>query len=465
MLAVQAWADSPVAIVGVGCVLPGAPDAHAFERVIRRGEDHVREAPPFRADLHFHFDPSGRDPDKSYTMLGGYVDDEAFSRNVARVAPDWVDSVDRAQAMAIEAARQAASDVGWSAHPLRTGVVLGNSMGGTRRSANTWRIHAREFQHAIMRSDAWRRLSQGMRNDLEGRMRAVILEKAEMPAWSVLGESAGMFAGILGGILDAQGPRLGVDAACASSLAAIDRACELLRANDVDLVYAGGADSSMEPVIFTKFCRMGVLSRTGSRPFDAQADGFVMGEGAAMFALTRQSVAERAGLRVHATLLGVGASSDGRASSIAAPNAQQQAAAIQRAHQAARIKANQVGYVEAHGTSTPIGDVTEARGLGIAFGDTAHRSLPVGSVKSQIGHLKSAAAAAGLLKAVISVEHGFIPPTIHVTKPNPAIDWEHGPIRLHEQLGSWASVERVAGVSAFGFGGTNYHALIRSSRS
>ena len=214
-----------------------------------------------------------------------------------------------------------------------------------------------------------------------------------------------------------------------------------------------------------KFCKIGALSATGTRPFDAGADGFVMGEGAALFVLKRLSDAERASDRIYAVLLGLAGASDGRGKGITAPNPVGQRLAVERAWHVSGVDPALATCIEAHGTSTRVGDATELASSTDVFrkAGAANGSIALGSVKSNIGHLKGAAGAAGLFKTVLGLHEKMLTPSLHFDQPNENVDWDDIPFRVNTELREWPAPEsgvRCAGVSAFGFGGTNFHAVL-----
>ena len=278
------------------------------------------------------------------------------------------------------------------------------------------------------------------------------------------GELANCVAGRIANLFNFHGPNYICDAACASALAAMSAAVEGLVGRDFDAVITGGIDRNMGPSTYVKFSKIGALSATGTRPYAAGADGFVMGEGAALFVLKRLEDAERAGDRVLAVLRGIGAASDGRGKGITAPNPIGQKLAVQRAWKNAGLAPSTASLVEGHGTSTRVGDVVEVESLAEEFGrDIPPRSIPLGSVKSNFGHLKGAAGAAGMLKTVFALHEKALPPSLHFDAPNPNIDFEHTPFFVNTSLSDWPTPPcgvRRAGVSAFGFGGTNFHAVL-----
>ena len=279
------------------------------------------------------------------------------------------------------------------------------------------------------------------------------------------GELGNCMAGRVANLFDLHGPNFVVDAACASALAAIDASVAGLVNHSYDTAIAGGVDRNMGASSYVKFCKIGALSATGTRPFDAGADGFVMGEGAGVFVLKRLADAERDGDRIYAVLRGIGGASDGRGKGITAPNPVGQRLAVQRAWRNAGLSPASCGMIECHGTSTRVGDVVEVTSIGEAFSgaDLRPGSVAIGSAKSNIGHLKAAAGAAGFLKAVMAIHHKELPPSLHVEELNPNIDWAASPFAVNTELRPWdppTDGVRTAGVSAFGFGGTNFHAVL-----
>ena len=279
------------------------------------------------------------------------------------------------------------------------------------------------------------------------------------------GELANCIAGRIANIYNFHGPNYVCDAACASAMAAISSAVEGLVANDFDVAVSGGIDRNMGAPTFVKFCKIGALSATGTRPYAEGADGFVMGEGAAIFLLKRLADAERDGDKIYAVLRGIGGSSDGKGKGITAPNPIGQKLAIERAWQNAGLSPTAGTLMEGHGTSTSVGDVVEVQSMADVLGNLnlPAGSVALGSVKSNIGHLKGAAGAAGMLKATLALRDKVLPPSLHCEHPNPDIDFAHSPLYVNTELQPWtvpADVTRRVGLSAFGFGGTNFHVVL-----
>ncbi|UCF69510.1 MAG: acyltransferase domain-containing protein, partial [Acidobacteriota bacterium] len=296
-------------------------------------------------------------------------------------------------------------------------------------------------------------------------LHARIVEKfPEITEDSMPGELANIIAGRVANVFNFHGPNYVCDAACASAMAAIDSAIDGLAEHDFDVVLTGGIDANMSAPTFTKFCKIGALSATGTRPFSEGADGFVMGEGAALLLLKRLEDAERDGDRIYAVIRGMAGSSDGKGKGITAPNPVGQRLAVQRAWDDAGVPPDAGTMIEGHGTSTRVGDVVEVQSLTEVFASARVplRSIPLGSVKSNIGHLKAAAGAAGVLKAVLSLRDKLLPPSLGFDRPNPNIDFDRSPFFVNTELREWQTRGEVrrAGVSAFGFGGTNFHVVL-----
>ncbi len=471
----------PIAIVGLGAILPDAPDVSTFWQNLRKGRYSISETPLERWDPAAYWDPDPRAPDRTYSKIGGWVRDFDWDPLAWRlpIPPKVGEAMDLTQKWAVAASRQALADFGWPERPLdreRTAVVLGNAMGGDRHYLTAARLLFPEFARGLASTPGFAALSGPQRETISAEYRAAVGTRfPEITEDTMPGELANIIAGRVANLFDLHGPNFVCDAACASALAAIGAAIEALDAGDCDAVLTGGIDANMSASTFIKFCKIGALSATGTRPYADGADGFVMGEGAALFLLKRLADAERNGDRIYSVLLGIGGASDGRGKGITAPNPVGQRLAIERAWTAAGESPATVGLIEGHGTSTKVGDLVEIEGLVAAFGGRgmATGSVPLGSVKSNFGHLKGAAGAAGLLKATLALHHREIPPSLHCEQPNPAIDFAKTPFFVPGDLRPWERSDgtpRRACVSAFGFGGTNFHAVLeewepgRSSR-
>ena len=345
-------------------------------------------------------------------------------------------------------------------------MILGNAIGGEKQYETNLRIQLPEFTQELARSAAFGALPGDVRQTIMAETtRSYLSQFAEISEDTMPGELANIIASRIAQLFNFRGPSFTTDAACASGLAAINAAVQGLNDGQYDAVITGGVDRNMGVAAFVKFCKIGALSATGTRPFDAGADGFVMGEGAALFVLKRLADAERDGDSIHAVLLGTGGASDGKGKGITAPNPAGQRLAIARAWHNAGVDLATASCIEAHGTSTRVGDAAELESLTslLGGGQLPAGSIALGSVKSNIGHLKAAAGPAGLLKLVMALNEKVLPPSLNFRDPNPNVDWAATPFAVNTELREWrapAGGVRRGGVSAFGFGGTNFHAVL-----
>ncbi|MCS6939868.1 MAG: polyketide synthase, partial [Roseiflexus sp.] len=460
-------AERAIAIVGVGAILPDAPNAPAFWTNILNKRYSITETPPERWSIADYYDPDPSAPDKTYSKIGGWVRGFTFDWKRFKIPPRVAAAMDEGQQWAVTIAAEALADYGYPERPLdtdRTAVILGTAMGGELHYITHQRIVFPEYVHLLERTDAWRRLPKDVQEALVAQWHAE-LDRTLPPITedTMPGELPNIVSGRVANVLNLRGPNFITDAACASALAAVDAACEQLIQHQCDAAITGGVDRNMGVSSFVKFCKIGALSATGTRPFGDGADGFVMGEGAAVFLLKRLADAERDGDRIYAVIRGVGGSSDGKGKGITAPNPLGQILAVERAWQDAGLDPATATLVEAHGTSTRVGDVVEVESLSSCFGRAERGSIGLGSVKSNIGHLKAGAGAAGLLKAVMAIHHKILPPTLNCEKPNPNINFSATPFYLLTEAREWerrGNIPRRAGVSAYGFGGTNFHVVL-----
>ncbi len=461
----------PLAIVGVGAIMPDAPTAPAFWANITGGHYSIADVPKDRWDPGLYYDQDPRAPGKTYSRIGGWVRDFPWDPIGWRLPlpPKVSEQMDDGQKWAVAAAREAIIDAGWpgwNVDPERVAVVIGNAMGGEQHYATTTRIGLPEFIRELSLSAAFASLPASTRDAIVAQASQSFLSLfPDITEDTMPGELANIIAGRIANLFNFRGPSFTTDAACASGLAGLSTAAAGLADGQYDAVITGGVDRNMGAGVFVKFCKIGALSATGTRPFDAGADGFVMGEGAALFVLRRLADAERDGMRIYAVLLGVAGSSDGKGKGITAPNPAGQRLAIARAWRNAGADPATASCIEAHGTSTRAGDGAELESLSYVFrpGELAPGSIALGSVKSNIGHLKGAAGAAGLLKQVMALHEKVLPPSLNFGEPNPNVDWASSPFRVNGELREWPAPPggvRRAGVSSFGFGGTNFHAVV-----
>ena len=460
-----------IAIVGAGAILPDAANVPAFWENVKNGRYSITEVDRDRWDPALYFDPDHNAPDKTYSTIGGWARNYVWDPMKWRlgVPPRVIDAMDEAQKWAIACTREALEDYGFPKRPLntdRTAVILGNAMAGEKHYFTALRLYFPEYAYELAESTSFAGLPEALRRDitreLHDRMANRIQDVTEdtMP-----GELANCIAGRIANIFNFHGPNYVVDAACASAMAAISAAAEGLVANDFDLAVTGGIDRNMGVSSYIKFCKIGALSATGTRPYAEGADGFVMGEGTAIFLLKRLADAERDGDKIYAVLRGIAGSSDGKGKGITAPNPIGQKLAIERAWQNAGLSPATATLIEGHGTSTSVGDVVEVQSMidVLNSSNLPPDSVALGSVKSNIGHLKGAAGAAGLLKAALALRDKVLPPSVHCEHRNPNIDFAHSPLYVNTELKPWTMPPdgvRRAGLSAFGFGGTNFHAVL-----
>lgn len=466
----QDTAYRAIAIVGVGAILPDAPSAPIFWSNVKNGVYSISEVSPSRWDPTLYYDADPKAPDKTYSKIGGWVRNAPWDPVAWHlpIPPKVSQAIDDSQKWAIACTVEALNDYGFPKRPLdleRTAVIFGNAMAGELHYLTAYRLTYPEYARQLKNSSSFASLPQAQQQqilvDLHNGINRVYPEITEdtMP-----GELSNCIAGRVANLFNLHGPNYVCDAACASAMAAISSAIEGLVEQDFDIAITGGIDRNMGVNSFIKFSKIGALSATGTRPYADGADGFVMGEGAAVFILKRLADAERDKDKIYGVIRGIGGASDGKGKGITAPNPIGQKLAIQRAWANAGLPISSVSLIEGHGTSTRVGDVVEVQSLTDAFGNSNNLgSVALGSVKSNIGHLKAAAGAAGLLKALYALNEKILPPSLNFTKPNPNIDFAHSPFAVNTELRDWKTPEsgiRRAGVSAFGFGGTNFHIVL-----
>jgi acyl transferase domain-containing protein/NAD(P)H-dependent flavin oxidoreductase YrpB (nitropropane dioxygenase family)/NADP-dependent 3-hydroxy acid dehydrogenase YdfG/acyl carrier protein len=425
-----------VAIVGMAAMLPGAGDVATYWANIVSGVDAVTEVPADRWDpARYPGTPS---------RWGGFLSPVGFDPLAYGIPPASLTSIEPAQLLALEAAARALKDAGYARREFdrdRTSVIFGAEAGADLANAYT----VRSALPALYGTTP-----QALDDYLPK------LTEDSFPG--VLGN---VISGRIANRLDLGGANYTVDAACASSLAALDVACKELRAGSSDMVLCGAVDLHNSAHDYLMFASVQALSPKGRcATFDSSADGIALGEGVACVVLKRLADAERDGDRIYAVVKGIGASSDGRSLGLTAPRADGQRRALQRAYGAAGVPVSSVGLVEAHGTGTVVGDKTELAALTEMFSSLAPGSCTVGSVKSQIGHTKCTAGLAGVIKAATAVHTGVRPGTLHVNEPNAYWDPATSPFAFGRRTWSTPAGQRTAGVSAFGFGGTNFHTVL-----
>jgi acyl transferase domain-containing protein/NAD(P)H-dependent flavin oxidoreductase YrpB (nitropropane dioxygenase family)/NADP-dependent 3-hydroxy acid dehydrogenase YdfG len=441
-------APDDVAIVGMACLFPKADDLASYWSNIVSGVGCISEVPASRWDPAVYFDPNNGDGRKTPSKWGGFLGEVAFDPLVFGIPPQSLAAIEPVQLLALKVARDALADAGYLDREFdreRASVIFGAESGSELSSAHSFRT-----------------LWQQYVGEVPPQLDEVLPVATEDSFPGVL---ANVIAGRIANRLDLGGVNFTVDAACASSLAALEIAVRELTSGTSDLVLCGAGDLHNAIGDYLMFSSSHALSAHGQcRPFDAEADGIVLGEGVAAVVLKRLGDAERDGDRIYAVVKGVGGSSDGKSLGLTAPRRLGQVRALERAYERAGVSPAEVGLIEAHGTGTVVGDRTELESLTEVFGtaDAAPGMCALGSVKSQIGHTKCTAGLAGLIKVALALYHRVLPPTINLDAPNSGWQPEASPFTLSTEARPWPRRDRKAGVSAFGFGGTNFHAVVAS---
>ncbi|WP_068412088.1 type I polyketide synthase [Planctomyces sp. SH-PL62] len=457
-----------MAIIGMGCLFPMAEDLERYWSNIRDRLDAVIDVPETHWRPEDYFDADPKAADRTYAHRGGFLSPVDFPLLDFGVSPNAVEATDTTQLLGLLVARKALEDAGYGAGGRdfardRASVILGVTGTlelviplGARLGHPIWRRALAEAGvEAGTAEDVVRRISDSY----------VGWQEASFPG--LLGNVA---AGRIANKLDLGGSNCVVDAACASSLGAVNLALHELASGRCDVALSGGLDTFNDIFMYMCFSKTPALSPTGdARPFSADGDGTILGEGLGILVLKRLADAERDGDRIYAVIRSMGTSSDGGGQAIYAPKAAGQVKALRRAYDQAGIAPETVGLIEAHGTGTRVGDGIEVEALEEVFrgAGAGARSCALGSVKSQIGHTKAAAGAAGLVKAALALHHKVLPPTIKVDRPVDLLAAEDSPFYVNTDNRPWvapADHPRRAAVSAFGFGGSNFHCVLEEAR-
>nr|AHB82053.1 polyketide synthase [Sorangium cellulosum] len=432
----EAARDAPIAIVGMGCRFPGADDLAAFWELVRDGRDAITEVPASRWDAGEYYDPDPGAPGKMATRRGGFIGDvDEFDAAFFGVSPPEARSMDPQQRLLLEVAWEALEHAGIATEAL------------AERAAGVY-VGICSSQHACNVFDA---------SSVE-----------RIDAYHGTGSTFAVAAGRISHFLGLKGPSLAVDTVCSSSLVALHLACQGLRAGECELALAGGVNLLLGPQASVSFSKAQMLSVDGRcKTFAASADGYGRGEGCGVVVLRRLSDALARGERVLAVVRGSAVNHDGHASGLTVPNGPAQVEVVRAALKQGGVDPARVGYVEAHGTGTSLGDPIEVNALGEVFGQshTRERPLLLGSVKANIGHLEAAAGISGLIKVVLALQHRTVPPHPIEGERNPYILWDRLPVDIPPAARPWASdgAPRVAGVSSFGFSGTNVHVVLEEA--
>ncbi len=424
----------PIAIIGLGCRFPGGSnDPEAFWQLLRNGVDAIAEVPRERWDIDAYYDPDPNALGKMYVRNGGFLEQvDQFDPQFFGIAPREAVNMDPQQRLLLEVSWEALEHAGLAPDKLigsQTGVFVG-----------------------VMNLDYFQ----------------LATEPNLVDTHTASGNAFSVTSGRLSYILGLQGPSVAIDTACSSSLVGVHLACQSLRTRECNLALAAGVNLILTPVGTINECRARMLAPDGHcKTFDAAADGYARGEGCGVVILKRLSDAMADGDNILALIRGSAVNQDGRSGGLTVPNGPAQQAVIRTALANAGVEPGQVSYVEAHGTGTSLGDPIELRALGAVLGQgrSPDQRLVVGSAKTNIGHLESAAGVAGLIKLVLALQHQEIPPHLHLKNPNPYIPWAELPVVIPTQLTPWLSPNepRIAGLSSFGFSGTNAHLVVEEA--
>ncbi|MBL8495665.1 MAG: type I polyketide synthase [Rhodocyclaceae bacterium] len=425
----EAARTEPLAIVGLGCRLPGAPDPEAFWELLRTGGDAIRDIPSERWDAARH-SPA----DINVVHKAGLLDRvDGFDAEFFGIAGREAQLMDPQQRLFLEVTWEALECAGIPPSSLkgtRTGVFVGTTTS--------------DYLHLLTRR----------------------LRDSELDAYIVSGNTLNATAGRVSFTLGLQGPAIAMDTACSSSLVAVDRACRSVRDGESRMAIAGGVNLILSPEVLLCLARWGMLSPDAHcKTFDASANGFVRAEGCGVILIKRLSTALADGDRVIALIRGSAVNQDGPSSGFAVPNGLAQIDVMRDALTASGLSPDAVGYIEAHGTGTTLGDPIEMDGIATVYGADRSRPLVVGAVKSNVGHLEAAAGVTGLIKTVLALAHRQIPPNVNFRVPTPHIPWADIPVRVPTTLEPWEPIKgrRIAGVSSFGFSGTNAHVILEEA--
>jgi malonyl CoA-acyl carrier protein transacylase len=465
----QTPSTTPIAIVGLAGIFPEAPNLERYWENIMTEMNCVSEVPESRWSVADYYDADPSKPDKSYSKYGGFIPDIEFDPMEFGLPPNFLEVTDVSQLLGLIVARDALADAGVSDTNKelldRTGVVLG--MVGM--SSKVIQPLLNRLQYPL-----WEKVLKT--SSVPDAEIPEIIEKMKSAyiSWNenaFPGAIGNVVAGRIANRLDLGGTNCVVDAACGSSLAAVNLAVSELALGHADMMITGGVDTDNSILTFMCFSKTPAFSKGDHlRAFSADSDGMLSGEGIGMLVMKRLADAERDNDRIYAVVRGIGTSSDGNFKSIYAPRPSGQSKALKRAYERAGYAPATVGLVEAHGTGTMAGDPAEFEGMRDVFSENNpdKQSIALGSVKSQIGHTKAAAGAASMIKATLALYHKVLPATINVSKPNPALQIESTPFYLNTETRPWFSrtdgAPRRAGVSSFGFGGTNFHVAVEEYR-
>ncbi|MEM7119284.1 MAG: beta-ketoacyl synthase N-terminal-like domain-containing protein, partial [Chloroflexota bacterium] len=424
--------QSKIAIIGLDCRFPGADSPNAFWELLANGVDAISQVPAERWDIEQLIDENaspenGVATGKMSTRWGGFLNNvDQFDPHFFGISPREAARMDPQQRLLLETSWRALEHAGQAQNlaQSQTAVYVGIS------------------------SYDYSRIQFGDLNSID--------------AYAGTGNAHSVAANRLSYLLDLRGPSMAIDTACSSSLVAVHLAMQSLRSGEANMAIAGGVNLLLAPELTVTFSQANMMAKNGRcKTFDAAADGYVRGEGCGVVVLKRLEDAQRDGDNILAVLHGSAVNQDGRSNGLTAPNGPAQQAVIRQALQNASLQPSDISYIEAHGTGTPLGDPIEVQSLRAVLDDERDHPIHLGSVKTNIGHLESAAGIAGLIKTVLALQHQTIPAHLHFNELNPYISLSDSSLQVAAQQQSWAADgARYAGVSSFGFGGTNAHVVL-----
>jgi len=431
----EVMAAEPLALVGMSCRFPGANNPQEFWQLLLEGKDVNREVPADRWDLDAFFDADPKAPGKMYTRSGAFLDQiDMFDPRFFGISPREARTMDPQQRLLLEVTWETLENAFKSPDRLvgsSTGVFVG--------------LCSFDFSYCLHE----------------------LSDPASIDLYYSTGSAASVAAGRLSYALGLTGPCVTVDTACSSSLVAVHLACQALRARECDLALAGGVNVMASPQPNIIFCKAGMLSRDGRcHTFDQAAEGYGRGEGCGMIAMRRLSDAVADGDSIIAVIRGSAVNQDGPSGGLTVPSGPAQQAVMRRALDSSGVHPSQVSYIEAHGTGTKLGDPIEVNAVGAVMGQGRSREenpLLIGAVKTNIGHLEAAAGIASIIKVALSLQHGVIPAHLNFETPSPFIDWQNLPCVVPTKNTPWPATRRIAGISSFGYSGTNAHVLMEGA--
>ncbi|MEQ9434195.1 SDR family NAD(P)-dependent oxidoreductase [Hyphomonas sp.] len=428
---------APIAIVGIGCRFPGGIDSpDTYWKFLLEGREAIRDIPADRWNADEWFDPDPETSGRMSAKRGGFLDNITdFDPASFGITPREAATMDPQQRLLLEVAWETLEHAG----------IAPNSLAGSQTGVFVGICNSDHFHRVLARG----------------------AEKID--AYIASGNASSVAAGRISYTLGFSGPAISVDTACSSSLVAVHQAIVSLRTRECSLALAGGVNVICEPETMVSLSKAGMLAPDGRcKAFDASADGFSRGEGCGLVALKRLEDAERDNDQVYAVIRGSALNQDGRSAGLTVPSRSAQEALIRAALTNAGVTPQEISYVEAHGTGTRLGDPIEIRAISAALtsGRTQDQPLIVGSAKTNFGHLESAAGIAGVIKTALALHHGIIPPHLHFNEGNPEIDWDSSGVEIPTKARGWPTMDgrRLAGVSSFGFSGTNAHIVLESAR-